>query len=87
VAPAWCILIGVLTKDAIRLSEVRRLAETGEARQIRLRARLSTVHFARVVGVTHPTILRWERGQRRPNGEAALRYLDLLTALTKAGTP
>jgi DNA-binding transcriptional regulator YiaG len=75
----------VLAKDAVRLSEARRLAETGEARQIRLKSRLSTVHVARVCGVTHPTILRWERGQRRPSGDAALRYFDLLTALTKAG--
>jgi DNA-binding transcriptional regulator YiaG len=80
------MMFGMLTKDAVRLSVVLRLAENGEARRIRLQARLSTVHVARVCGVTHPTILRWESGQRRPNGAAALRYLDLLDALTKASS-
>jgi hypothetical protein len=33
--------------------------------------------------VNRITIYRWENGQRRPHGEAALRYLTLLEELSR----
>jgi DNA-binding transcriptional regulator YiaG len=40
---------------------------------------------ARVVGVSTPTILRWETGEHRPGGEAGLRYAALIAALSARG--
>lgn len=71
-------------RQLVRLAEVRELAASGEALALRRNARLSQPEVGAVVGVPHPTISRWERGLRRPCGEAALRYLDLLLALRKA---
>jgi DNA-binding transcriptional regulator YiaG len=69
--------------DYIALAEVRLWAESGIARQIRERARLSEAEVAAPIGVTVPTVSRWERGLRIPRGQAALRYHALLKSLDK----
>jgi DNA-binding transcriptional regulator YiaG len=69
--------------DAIRLTRVRRLASSGAARAIRESAGLSLSEAAAAAKVNRVTIHRWEQGQRRPHGAAALRYLRLLEELSR----
>lgn len=68
------------------LAEARHLAATGEARRIRQAGHFSVNDVANQVGVKHPTVTRWETGQRRPTGEPAIKYALLLRMLTKAVT-
>lgn len=70
--------------EALRLSSLRHLAESGRARQLRLNAQLSLPEVGAACGVSHVCISRWERGERRPRGAPALRYAALLDALAKA---
>lgn len=70
--------------ETAELVRVRSLAQRGTARRIRLKAGLSHAEIASPVGVTPATICRWELGERRPRGAAALRYLELLDALSGA---
>ena len=74
---------GVLEKvdDVVTLARVRNHARSGRARRARLLAGLSLSEVAGPIGVSPVTIFRWETGERRPTGEAALRYADLLDAL------
>lgn len=72
--------------DTIRLAEVRDLARSGRAREIREHAGLSISEVARTVLVSVPTVSRWEKGQRAPRGDAAIRYARLLDALGGMGT-
>ncbi len=69
---------------ALRLAAVRELADTGRLREQRLRSRLSLAEVAEAVGATAAAVSRWERGLRRPRGEAAIRYLDLLEQLDQS---
>jgi DNA-binding transcriptional regulator YiaG len=66
----------------VRLATVRRLAATGEARRIRQAANLSQSEIAAEVRVHEATVSQWESGKQRPRGDAALRYLDVLEALS-----
>jgi DNA-binding transcriptional regulator YiaG len=66
-------------KDLIR---VRRLAATGAARAMREDAGLSLSELADAAQVHKVTVFRWEHGQRRPRGTAALRYLEVLDELS-----
>lgn len=70
--------------DALRLSALRHLTESGQARELRHLAQLSLPEVAAACGVSHVCISRWERGERRPRGPGALRYSALLDALAKA---
>jgi DNA-binding transcriptional regulator YiaG len=70
--------------DVVRWGRVRSMCANGEARAIRLRTGVSLLQVAEYCGTSHTSILRWERGQRVPHTEAALRYLDVLDALVKA---
>ena len=74
----------VNSADAVKLARARELAATGEGERIRDKSRLSRAHIGAVVGVSDVTILRWERGERRPSGKPALRYIDLLDKLVTA---
>jgi len=68
----------------LSLTAARDLARSGRARELRLAARLSLAEMAGAVGVSAATVSRWECGQRRPHGPAALRYGALLDALERA---
>jgi DNA-binding transcriptional regulator YiaG len=72
--------------EAERLRAVRDLATSGRGREIRESAHLSLADIGRSSGVHYSTVARWERGERLPRGEAALRYLALLDRLAKAAT-
>jgi DNA-binding XRE family transcriptional regulator len=67
-----------------RLSHLRALTTSGQAEAIRKAAHLRRTDVASAVGVDHTTIGRWERGERLPTGEAALKYAALLDRLAKA---
>lgn len=72
------------SSEALRISALRHLAESGRARELRQRAQLSLPEAAAACGVSHVCVSRWERGERRPRGPGALRYAALLDALAKA---
>lgn len=69
--------------DVVVLSWARLAAETGLARQIRERARLSQVEVASACQSTHSAVSRWEAGLRAPQGAAGLRYARLLERLAR----
>ena len=69
---------------AVRLAEARRLAASGTGRVVREASDLSMGDVARACGVQPSTVLRWERNERRPSGDAALRYLALMHELSAA---
>jgi transcriptional regulator with XRE-family HTH domain len=71
------------SEQVLDLARVRRLASSGEARRVRLAAGLSLYDLAGAVGVAAATVHRWERGESRPSGEAALRYGALLGAVAR----
>ncbi|MDQ3640970.1 MAG: helix-turn-helix domain-containing protein [Actinomycetota bacterium] len=72
--------------EATKLSRARSLASSGAARTIRLANHLSLAEMARAAGIGSPvTVMRWERGERSPRGEAAIRYCELLDRLMRPG--
>lgn len=72
------------TRDLSRLARARELAATGEAKRIRVNARLTLSEFADACEVDTSTIWRWEVGRRSPRGAAAVRYARLLESLAGA---
>ena len=60
------------------LSYVRSTCLSGEAARLRQAMHLSCADVARDVGVDTATISRWERGERRPMGQAAVRFAGML---------
>jgi DNA-binding transcriptional regulator YiaG len=76
--------MGMTAAELTEISRVRLLAERGDARRIRESARLSLGELAAVLDVPAVNVGRWERGERAPRGEQALRYGDLLGRLAKA---
>ena len=78
--------VGVETESrAAALAHVRALTSSGAARSIRLAARLSLGDIVTELPghVSRSTVLRWERGERLPRGEAALSYGALLDRLMR----
>jgi transcriptional regulator with XRE-family HTH domain len=72
-------------KEILLLVAARRYAADGTGRAIRKSAGLSMAEVAEAVGVSEPTIWRWEERKHRPRGAAAIRWADLLQQL-KADT-
>jgi transcriptional regulator with XRE-family HTH domain len=71
----------MLETDAlVELSRARALV-SDSARSIRVKAGLTLKEVAEALGVAEATVYRWENGQRRPRGDAALRYASLLETL------
>lgn len=68
---------------ATDLAAVRRLTASGEAQQILDAAQVSKSEAARTVDVSPAAISRWNAGQRRPCGAAAVRYGKLLEQLRR----
>lgn len=66
---------------ATELAIIRSLAESGAARETRLRTRLSLAEVAAQCGTDTGTVQRWETGQRRPRGDAGLKYARLIQEL------
>lgn len=71
------------TQTLLALAEIRAMAVDGRARAIRMAARVSLTEVAESAGVAPATVARWEAGDRRPRGEPALRYRQVLYELAK----
>ena len=71
--------------ELAKLANLRDAVSSGRARTVRVSSGISQREMARAVGVDVSTVCRWELGERRPHGEAALRYADALDALAKRG--
>lgn len=67
--------------DLIRLSRIRRLIRSGEAREIRESACISRQEIASALGVRVQAIGTWENDGVSPRIPTAMRYLDLLESL------
>ncbi|MGI5436194.1 helix-turn-helix domain-containing protein [Streptomyces shenzhenensis] len=71
----------VTQTKALRLARVRVAVVTGEAQRLREAACLSISEIAASCGVDQSTVWRWEHGARRPRGDQALRYGELIDSL------
>ena len=71
--------------DLEKLVQVRSLTKTGAARAIRNGAQVTQSEIAEAVGVSISTVCRWELGERRPQGQSALRYAEVLNSLVTRG--
>jgi DNA-binding transcriptional regulator YiaG len=67
--------------QALLLADVRSALSSGEAERLRVAAQLSIGEVAQACGVDQSTVWRWERGVRKPRGEAALKYGELIESL------
>lgn len=70
-------------KDTVAIAEARVRVARGDLAAIRTRAKLSQNAIAGAVGVNRIAVLRWERGERLPTGEPAVRLAKLLRDLEK----
>lgn len=69
-------------KEVLALVAMRRMVETGQARELRRRARLSLAEVAAAIGLTPGGLSRWENNLRRPGAGASARaYAKLLQQL------
>ncbi len=73
--------------DLVKLANARDHATSGAGRLVRLSAGISLREFAGTLGVDASTLLRWERGERKPTGDAAVRWADELTRLAERKQP
>lgn len=76
-------MIGMDTQELLGLQSARQHFDNGTGRGIRKAAGLSMGEVAKVVGVSEPTIWRWEEGKNRPRGAAAARWAALLDELDR----
>lgn len=74
--------LGNMEINPLRLTQVRQMIGSGEARRIRLEAGLSLKELGAGCGSDQSTVSRWESGDRRPRGVPALRYLELLEQIS-----
>ncbi|MFF7200483.1 helix-turn-helix domain-containing protein [Streptomyces sp. NPDC008141] len=71
----------VTETQVLRLADVRAAVSSGEAQRLRVAAQLSIGEVANAIGVDQSTVWRWEQGARKPRGEGALAYGELIKAL------
>ena len=69
------------TPDLPLLIEARDATRSGRGERLRVAAGLSQGEMAAAIGVTPACISRWEAGDRRPRGAAAVAYAQLLREL------
>lgn len=70
-------------EDVILLAMACEYAREGTARAIRERAELSIEAIAGAVGSSKAALSRWERGERTPRGQQAVRWASLLMDLER----
>jgi transcriptional regulator with XRE-family HTH domain len=70
--------------DLAAIGIVRRAAKNGVTKKVREAANLSQPELGLGCGVSHVSILRWERGDRSPNGMGAVRYAAIIRALVSS---
>ncbi len=69
--------------EIIEIAKARALARNGEAQAIRERNHLTITEVAKEIEVSTSTVMRWEKGERSPRGDAALRFGRLMHKLDK----
>jgi DNA-binding transcriptional regulator YiaG len=69
------------------LARIERLRTSGEARRIRRSVGISARYLAKQLGVTTATVLSWEKGEKRPRPEVALRWLAALDRIKAEEEP
>jgi len=74
----------IAATEADMHAELHRLVFSGEAKKLREESGLTLAIVARSVGADRAQVSRWEKGQRRPTGQAARDYLHLLHRLAAA---
>lgn len=63
--------------------EAREAARSGRGERLRIAAGISQGELAAAIGVTPAAVSRWEAGERRPRGDAAVAYAQLLRSLAE----
>lgn len=71
------------SEEILFLVAARQHAADGTGRAIRQAAGLSMDQLATAIGVTKPTLWRWEQRKHRPRGIAAVRWARLLEDLAR----
>ena len=69
--------------DLALVMEAREAARSGRGERLRTAAGISQGELAAAIGVTPACISRWEAGDRRPRGVAAMAYAQLLRSLAQ----
>lgn len=78
-------IVNAPAKELIeQVRAARRLPSPAAARAIRLAAGVSQRQVGEVLGVDRVTVARWESAERRPRGDLAVRYGELLEGLRDA---
>jgi transcriptional regulator with XRE-family HTH domain len=73
--------------ELVKIANARDHAASGAGRLIRLASNISLREMAGAIRVDPSTLLRWERGERRPTGAAAERWVDELNRLAERDKP
>jgi len=70
--------------DALDLARIRQAVASGQAREVRRRARLSQAEVAKAIGSSREAVAAWEGRRRLPQAaDLGRRYLALLDALER----
>jgi transcriptional regulator with XRE-family HTH domain len=69
-----------------RVSEVRRMLASGQARERRLTLRMSLREVATALDMTPGSLSRWESGRVQPRSQAALKLATIL-GITATDSP
>lgn len=72
------------SQDLSAIVEGQRLPRPRDARRQRERAGLTQAQLAAYLGVSRPTVTRWELGDRSPRGELRTAYKRALDELRGA---
>jgi transcriptional regulator with XRE-family HTH domain len=59
------------------------MSASGKAKAIRIEADVSQAELARDIGTTQSALSLWEAGKRRPTGDSAIKWLEVLDQLEK----
>jgi DNA-binding transcriptional regulator YiaG len=81
---SFLTIAGVLTTDdLLDLQQAREMARSGVAKIVRQGAGLSLREMGEPIEASASTILRWERGERRPTGPKGAAWGRQLQRLMK----
>ena len=71
-------------EEIMLLAQARKRVRDGtSARDIRRAAGVTLADMAKALGVDESAVSRWENGNRKPRGDVAIRWAELLAELTR----
>lgn len=76
----------ILSEALERARRRRELPDARTRRLTRARAGITQIDLARALGVDRATVSRWESGDRNPDGELLVAYLDALAQMERAAS-